>query len=51
MRHQTGIEAAINWKKRNDRNQQRIKLTTINRFYSTEIPKVSGATVSIKKQL
>lgn len=42
------IEAAINWKKGTSGNQQRIKLTTTTGFYSTEIPKVSGATVSIK---
>jgi len=42
------IEAAINWKKGTSGNQQRIKLTTTTGFYNTEIPKVSGATVSIK---
>ena len=42
------IEAAINWKKGTSGNQQKIKLTTTTSFYSTEIPKVSGATVSIK---
>lgn len=42
------IEAAINWKKGTSGNQQRIKLTTTTGFYSTEIPKVSGATVYIK---
>lgn len=42
------IEAAINWKKGTSGNQQKIKLTTTSGFYSSEIPKVSGATVSIK---
>ena len=42
------IEAAINWRKGTAGNQQKIKLTTTSGFYSTEIPKVSGATVSIK---
>ena len=42
------IEAAINWKKGTSGNQQSIKLTTTTGFYSTEIPKVSGATVTIK---
>lgn len=42
------IEAAINWKKGTSGNQQKIKLTTTTGFYSTEIPKVSGATVFIK---
>ncbi|MDI5949525.1 DUF4249 domain-containing protein [Flavobacterium yafengii] len=42
------IEAAINWKKGTSGSQQKIKLTTTTGFYSTEIPKVSGATISIK---
>ena len=42
------IEAAINWKKGTSGNQQKIKLTTTTGFYSTEIPTISGATVSIK---
>lgn len=42
------IEAAINWKKGTSGNLQRIKLTTTTSFYSTEIPKVSGANVSVK---
>lgn len=42
------IEASINWKKGTIGNQQKIKLTTTTGFYSNVIPKVSGATVSIK---
>ncbi|MFV8271040.1 DUF4249 domain-containing protein [Flavobacterium sp. GT2N3] len=42
------IEAAIYWKKGTTGNQQKIKLSTTTGFYSTEIPKVSGATVFIK---
>lgn len=42
------IEAAIKWRKGTAGNQQKIKLTTTSGFYSTQIPKVSGATVSIK---
>ena len=42
------IEAAINWKKGTAGNQQKIKLSTTSGFYSTEIPTVSGAIVSIK---
>jgi hypothetical protein len=43
------IEAAINWRKGTAGNQQKNK-TNYYLFYSTEIPKVSGATVSIKSQ-
>ncbi|MFV8369174.1 DUF4249 domain-containing protein [Flavobacterium sp. LB2R40] len=42
------IQAAINWKKGTSGNQQKIKLTTTTGFYSTEIPKVSNATIYIK---
>ncbi|MFV5685415.1 DUF4249 domain-containing protein [Flavobacterium sp. GB2R13] len=42
------IEASLNWKKGTDGNQQKIKLTTTTDYYSSVIPKVSGATVTIK---
>jgi hypothetical protein len=42
------IEAAINWSKGTDGNEQKIKLTTTTDFYNSTIPKVSGATVFIK---
>ena len=42
------IEASINWYKGTSGNEQKIKLTTTSDYYSTVIPKVSGATVSIK---
>ena len=42
------IEAAINWRKGTSGNQQKIKLSTTTSFYSNEIPKVSGAIVTIK---
>ena len=42
------IEASINWKKGTDGNQQKIKLTTTTNYYSNIIPKISGATVTIK---
>lgn len=42
------IEASINWFKGSTGQQQKIKLTTTTNYYSNEIPKVSGATVSIK---
>lgn len=42
------IEAAINWRKTTAGNQQKIKLTTTTDYYSTVIPKVSGATITIK---
>jgi hypothetical protein len=41
------IEAAINWKKGTSGNEQKIKLTTTSDYFSTTIPKVSGATVFI----
>lgn len=42
------IEANINWEKGTPGNIQRIKLSTTTSYYDTEIPKVSGATISIK---
>ena len=41
------IEAYINWKKGTSGNEQKIKLTTTTDYFSTTIPKVSGATVFI----
>ncbi len=41
------IEASINWQKGTSGNQQRIKLTTTTDYFSTNIPKVSGAIVTI----
>lgn len=42
------IEAAINWQKGTSGNTQKIKLTTTTGFYSAQIPKVSGANVTIR---
>jgi hypothetical protein len=42
------IEASINWFKDTSGREQRIKLTTTTDYYSNQIPKVSGATVTIK---
>lgn len=42
------IDAAINWQKGTNGSIQKIILSTTTDFYNTEIPKVSGATVSIK---
>lgn len=42
------IEASINWYKGTSGNEQKIKLTTTTDYYSTIIPKVSGAKVYIK---
>jgi len=42
------IEASINWNKGTTGKEQKIKLTTTTNYYSDLIPKVSGATVSIK---
>jgi hypothetical protein len=42
------VEASINWDKGTTGQDQRIKLTTTTGYYSDEIPKVSGALVSIK---
>ncbi|KGO91915.1 DUF4249 domain-containing protein [Flavobacterium subsaxonicum] len=41
------VEASIDWVKGTAGNRQIIKLTTTTGYYSTEIPKVSGATVFI----
>jgi hypothetical protein len=42
------IDAAINWQKGTDGSTQKIILSTTTDFYSNVIPKVYGATVSIK---
>ncbi|QBN18312.1 DUF4249 domain-containing protein [Flavobacterium nackdongense] len=42
------IDAAINWQKGTTGANQKIILSTTTDFYSNVIPKVSGATVSIK---
>ncbi|SHG15070.1 protein of unknown function [Flavobacterium segetis] len=42
------ITASINWKKGTTGNQQKITLATTTGFYSNEIPKISGATITIK---
>lgn len=42
------IDAAINWQKGTDGASQKIILSTTTDFYSNVIPKISGATVSIK---
>ena len=42
------VTAAINWKKGTSGKQQKVTLTTTTGFYSTEIPRVSQATVTIK---
>lgn len=42
------IEASIKWQKDTNGKEQIVKLSTTTGFYSTSIPKVSGATVSIK---
>lgn len=42
------IEASINWYKGTTGQEQKIKLTTTTSYYGDTIPKVSGATVSIK---
>ena len=42
------IDAAINWQKGTTGAEQKIILSTTTDFYSNVIPKVSGATVSIK---
>lgn len=41
------VEAAINWQKGTSGSKQKIKLTTTTDFYSTEVPKVSGAIVRV----
>ena len=42
------IDAAINWQKGTIGNEQKIVLSTTTDFYSTVVPKVSGASVSVK---
>ena len=42
------IDAAINWQKGTIGNEQKIILATTTDFYSNVIPKVSGASVSVK---
>jgi hypothetical protein len=42
------IDAAINWQKGTNGAVQKIVLSTTTDFYSNVIPKVTGATVSIK---
>lgn len=42
------VDATINWQKGTDGSTQKIILSTTTDFYSNVIPKVSGATVSIK---
>lgn len=41
------IDAAIKWEKGTTGNEQTIRLTTTSNFYTNEVPKVTGATVSI----
>ncbi len=41
------IDASINWKKGTLGNEQSIKLSTTTGFYSTEIPKVSNAVITV----
>ncbi|MCG9793254.1 DUF4249 domain-containing protein [Flavobacterium algicola] len=42
------VEATIKWKKGTTGKEQRIKLSTTTSYYSTEIPVVSGATITVK---
>lgn len=42
------ITASINWKKGSTGNQQKIILSTTTSFYSKDIPKVSGAIITVK---
>ena len=42
------IDAAINWQKGTNGSLQKIILSTTTDFYSNVIPKISGATVSVK---
>ncbi len=42
------IEASLNWQKGTTGNQQKVKLTTTTNYYSNVIPKVSGATITVK---
>ena len=41
------IDAAINWEKGTSGSSQTIKLTTTTGYYQPQIPKVSGATVTV----
>lgn len=41
------IDAAINWEKGTSGSSQTIKLTTTTGYYQQQIPKVSGATVTV----
>lgn len=43
------IDASINWKKGMTGNEQKIILSTTTDFYSKQIPKVSGAIVSVSR--
>src|SRR6187402_1293942 len=43
------VDATVNWQKGTDGSVQKIILSTTTDYYSNVIPKVSGATVSIKK--
>ncbi|AOW09673.1 DUF4249 domain-containing protein [Flavobacterium gilvum] len=42
------VDASINWQKGTDGSKQKIILSTTTDYYSNVVPKVSGATVSIK---
>lgn len=42
------VDASINWEQGTDGAQQKIKLTTTTSYYSSTVPTVSGATVSVK---
>jgi len=42
------VDAAIKWQKGTAGNEQRIKLTTTTGYFSSTIPVVSGATVTVK---
>ncbi|WPR71227.1 DUF4249 domain-containing protein [Flavobacterium sp. NG2] len=42
------IEASIKWKKGTTGKEQKIKLTTTTSFYSSQIPTVSGAIITVK---
>ncbi len=42
------IEASIKWLKGTSGNEQKIKLSTTTSFYNSQIPTVSGATITVK---
>ncbi|MGG7034216.1 MAG: DUF4249 domain-containing protein [Flavobacterium sp.] len=42
------VEASILWEKGTTGNEQKIKLTTTGDFYDNDVPKVLGATVTVK---